>query len=144
MASNVTTDLLVEELDKHAKHVTLPSELHGHSDVEGDTDVVLIVGDNTTLLSQARDVSDKGKAKVVVGSNTKAKWKIRARASPHPQPRLPTNCNPGTKKKPLQDGGTSDQDGDSEQKKKCKLVSRVVSNNDPIWVEAVGQPCQSQ
>jgi hypothetical protein len=142
--SNVMTDPLVGELDKHSEDVTLPSELHGHNDVKGDTNAMLIVGDNITLLSQARDVFDKGKGKVVVGSNTKAKWKKRARVSPHPQPRLPTNCNPGTKKRPLRDGGTSDQAGDSEQKKKCKLVSRVVSNNDPISVEAVGQPHQSQ
>ena len=81
----------------------------------------------------------------MVGSTSAAKWKKRARHidMQHPQVQAP-GVFLGTRKRGLEYSEGYVLESDNGKQKKSKVVSGVISHNDPMSVEAAEQPRRSQ
>ncbi|GMY17928.1 hypothetical protein FCV25MIE_13167 [Fagus crenata] len=137
---------LSQKLDKVDPDAWLRGDMHGTNILgEDKPDAMLIIDNKVTTLSHARDSSSKDKGKKVVGSTSAAKWKKRARHidMQHPQVQAPGVFS-GTGKRGLEYSGGHELEEDNGKRKKSKVVSGVISHNDPMSVEAAEQPHRSQ
>ena len=80
-----------------------------------------------------------------MGPKTRNTWKKSAQVATHQVLPVPlTRKESESRKRSMEDSLHDHHEGENSLKKKCKTVSGVVSNNDPISVAAVGQPRRSQ
>ena len=137
---------LSQHLDKDDPNVWLRGDMHG-TNILGDDkpDAMLIIDNKVTTLSHARGSSSKDKGKKMVGSTSAAKWKKRARHMDMQQPQVQApGVFSGTRKRGLEYSEGYGLEEDNGKRKKSKVVSGVISHNDPMSVEAAEQPRRSQ
>jgi hypothetical protein len=142
-----------EGMDMDGYGQQIPTVLHVASCGDDKTDAILIMDQNITNISHSHAIPSNVKGKKVMGSGTEhdvgpklgGKWKKRARINNHQGPPLQAPCTELVqRKRSLEDHLHGHLEGDNILKKKSKTGSGVVPNNDPLMVEAVGQPHQSQ
>jgi hypothetical protein len=133
-------------MDKGDPDAWLRKDMHETNILGEDKPAAMLSVDNkVTTLSHSRAPPSRDKGKHVVGSSSTPKWKKRARhAVMHAQQVQHAVVGSNTRKRGLEVDIDHEQVNDNGKRKKCKLVSGVVSNNDPISVEAVEQPRRSQ
>ena len=135
--------------DKDGVGQQITTELHEDSCGEDKTEAILIVGETTSNISHqsATPLNDKGKnvmgpcPKGNVGPNRGGKWKKRAQTMDHQSlPLQSPGTDLGSRKLSLEDSLHGHLESDDSLKKKSKIDSGVVPNNNPVPVAAVEQP----
>jgi hypothetical protein len=135
----------ITELDRH-----VPDPYHAMHEVAnrddgGTPEAILHVGPASTLFPQTCGmdgvVADSG-----VGPARRPKWKKRARtvSNSSGSSQLPPAVPSMDKKRSFDQIKDAGVGLITAQSKKSRTLSGVVSSNDPLSVEAVGQPCRLQ
>ncbi|GMY06280.1 hypothetical protein FCV25MIE_12458 [Fagus crenata] len=133
-------------LDKGDPNVWLRKEMHENNILGEETPAAMLSVDNiVTTLTHSCAPPNRDKGKHVVGSSSSTKWKKRARHTVMQDQKVqPVVMGSNTRKRGLEVDISQEQVNDNGKQKKCKIVSGVVSNNDPMSVEAVEQPRRPQ